>query len=324
MKKVYFKYIESLIFIVIFVGLIYFKINNQTEYLIDFNFGILYYLFLLIVTARVLISFIDNKKLKYIFKSRLVGVIIFVYLIANLMIILTMKEYSYTQFLLLSLEKYKFGAIFASIFGKLYEIMPKSLMLGISAVLIPYMFLYVTGKLIGFYIRLNQKKKTGEYEKIKEDIKEKKEKKKRLKEEIKKKREIELEKLDETIKEDFIDDIKNEIQTRIHKKENKEEIMGQKRSKIYEELLEKHEERKDRKVNSDAEITFIEREQTYPRAYVEISKGLGISLEKLDKAVELVHNKGVKGSRVLAKELELSEDEAERVYIKVRRMRDIK
>ena len=58
--------------------------------------------------------------------------------------------------------------------------------------------------------------------------------------------------------------------------------------------------------------------------HVELAKTLGISIEKLSKAIELIHKIGIKGSGILERELNLSSDDAERVYIKVKKMREYK
>jgi hypothetical protein len=47
MKKVFLKYIESLIFLSIFSVLIMLKLNNENSYLLDFSMGKFFYLFLL-------------------------------------------------------------------------------------------------------------------------------------------------------------------------------------------------------------------------------------------------------------------------------------
>ena len=55
--------------------------------------------------------------------------------------------------------------------------------------------------------------------------------------------------------------------------------------------------------------------------YYQLTKIKGI---KQAKAIELIQKAGVKGSGILVRELKLSNDEAERVYIKVKKMREYK
>jgi len=104
-----------------------------------------------------------------------------------------MKEYTYNEFFLLGIEKFKSGGLFVSLFGKLYTIIPKTGMITILSVSIAFLFLYVFGKVIGFINREIERRKSGEYSINQERKKEEKERLKRVKKEekrIKKERRI--------------------------------------------------------------------------------------------------------------------------------------
>ena len=358
MKKVFLKYIESSIFFLIFSILIMLKLNKDNSYLVDFTLGKFFYLFLLYFLLRTFIAFEQNKMLKEILKTRLNGFVILALLIENLIIILNMKEYTYGEFFLLGIEKFKSGGLFVSLFGKLYTIIPKTGMISILSVSIAFLFLYVFGKVIGFVNREIERRKSGEYSINQERKKEEKERLKRVKKEEKriKKREKDLEGIAKGVnaqsnEEDFMVDIKKEFHTMLQGKARTESLSveEERRRRVQEDIRERHEKNRENK-EEKTEIIFLKEENlidgklfsenkeegfslknyeqknlfTYPNEHLELAKSLGISIEKLAKAIELVHKIGIKGSGILERELHLNSDEAERVYIKVKKMREYK
>ena len=88
MKKVFLKYIESLIFLSIFSVLIMLKLNNENSYLLDFSMGKFFYLILLYFLLRTFIALEQNKMLKEILRTRLNAFVILALLVENLIIIL--------------------------------------------------------------------------------------------------------------------------------------------------------------------------------------------------------------------------------------------
>ena len=357
MKKVFLKYIESLIFLSILSVLIMLKLNNENSYLLDFSMGKFFYLFLLYFLLRTFIALEQNKMLKEILRTRLNAFVILALLIENLIIILNMKEYTYNEFFLLGIEKFKSGGLFVSLFGKWYTIIPKTGMITILSVSIAFLFLYVFGKVIGFINREIEKKKSGEYALGKERRREEKARLKRAKKEEKiiRKRDKDLDDIIDrntpNKEEDFMVDIKKEFHTMLQGKSRTEELSveDERRKRVQEDIRERHEKNRESK-EEKTEIIFLKEENlidgklfsdkkdenislknyeqknlfSYPSEHIELAKNLGISIEKLAKAIELIHKAGVKGSGILERELNLSNDEAERVYIKVKKMREYK
>lgn len=366
MKKNYIKYIESILFLLIFGVLIKLKLSEQNKYLIDFSLGNFFYLTILYLFLRVFIPFVQNKVLREIVKTRLNGFIMLVLFVQNLLIVLDMKEYNYKEFFLLALEKYKTGGLFVSLFGKLYNFIPQKAMVGILVTLIIYFVLYVFGKVIGFIGREKEKRKSGEFYFNKQRKKEEKEimKKTKYEEKKMKKREEELEMIkndgiDSNYLEgqgDFLVDIKKEFQTILNHRDRsdiKEKSMDdEKRKKIQDEIRKRQELKKVYKENEEEEektqIVFMKDETFvqekifednstneepslknyeqknlfYSDEHMELAKTLKISLELLQKAIELVHKEGVKGSGFLQKELNVDSDEAERIYQRVKRLKE--
>jgi len=366
MKKNYFKYIESLLFVFAFVFLIKLKIGESTAYLIDFSLGNFFFLFEIYFFLRIFIPFVQNKILKDILRSRLNSFLVLVLLVINVIITLNIDEYSYENFFIFSIEKFKTGGLFVSLFGKLYELISKNLMLGVSGSLIFFLVLYTFGKIIGFIIREREKRKSGEYYLNKQRQKEEKIRINKAKKEEKKikKREEVLENIEkeEIVPDylegqgDFLVDIKKEFQTILNSKDRHENrdksIDEEKRKKIQDEIRKRHEQKKiNREENEDeekTEIIFIkdneysqgvlfqeenvkmpqknhEKPQSfYPNELIELSNSLEISVEKLQRAIELVHKDGIKGSAILERELRVGNDEAERIYSRVKRLKEYK
>ena len=358
MKKIFLKYIESFFFFLIFSILIMLKLNKENSYLVDFTLGRFFYLVLIYFLLRIFIAFEQNRILKEILRTRLNGFVLLALFAENLIIILNMKEYSYNEFFLLGIEKFKAGGLFVSLFGKLYTIIPKTAMISILSVFIVFLFLYVFGKVIGFINREIGKRKSGEYALEKERKKEEKIKLKRMKKEERRirKKEKDLEEVTEegnvqSSEEDFMVDIKKEFHSMLQGKARNEalSIEEERRRRVQEDIRERHEKNRENK-EEKTEIIFLKEESlidgklfsekndesfslknyeqknlfTYPREHLEIAKNLGISIEKLAKAIELVHKVGIKGSGILERELHLNSDDAERVYIKVKKMREYK
>lgn len=355
MKKDFFKYIEGLIFLLIFIGLIMWKLNKSYSYLAVFSLGKFFYLALIYSFARVFIAFVQNKMLKYILRTRLNALVLLILLIENVTVIFTIENYGYQDFFVTGLEKYNSGALFVSFFGRLYDYIPKNGMLSLLGILISYLFIYVTGKIIGYINRIIEKRKNGEYYRNKEFKKSVKEREKleKLERKTKKRKEKLLETEEESLnssEEDFIVDIKKEFKTMLHHKDEEEKnIIDEKRKKIQEDIRERHELKrthKENNVNEETQITFLKEENlngklfeeekenismknfeqktliTYPIEHVELSKVLGVSLEKLARAIELIHKEGIKGSVILEKELKISSDEAERIYARVKKLKE--
>jgi len=366
MKKNYFKYIESLIFLFMFIFLLKLKIVESTSYLIDFSLGNFFFLFVIYFFLRVFIPFVQNKMLKDILRSRLNSFLLLVLLIVNVIVCLNIEEYSYESFFLYSIEKFKTGGLFVSLFGKLYGLISKNLMLSLSGFLIFILVLYTFGKIIGFVVREREKRKSGEYYINKQRQKEEKDRINKAKKEEKKikKREEVLESIEkeEIVPDylegqgDFLVDIKKEFQTILSSKDRHDNrdknIDDEKRKKIQDEIRKRHELKKsNREENEDeekTEIIFIKNDEFsgetstkeeslktpqnnhekpqrfYPNELIELSNYLEISIEKLQKAIELVHKDGIKGSAILERELRVGSDEAERIYLKVKRLKEYK
>lgn len=360
MRKVLFKYIESLIFLLVFAGMLILKLDSENSYLIEFSFGKFFYLFLVYFLLRIFIALEQNKILKDILRTRLNAFVILTLLVENLIIILNMKQYTYEEFFLLGMEKFKSGGLFVSLFGKLYGMIPKTVMLSILGISIAFLFLYVFGKVIGFINREVSKRKSGEYALNREKRKEEKQRLKRAKKEEKiiQKRERKLDGIDsensnQNNEEDFMVDIKKEFHTMLQGKSRAEarnlSMEEERRRRVQDDIRERHEKNRENKEDK-TEIIFLKEESlidgklfpdkkeesfslknyeqknlfTYPNEHVELAKTLGISIEKLSKAIELIHKIGIKGSGILERELNLSSDDAERVYIKVKKMREYK
>lgn len=267
--------------------------------------------------------------------------IILALLIENIIITLNMKEYTYESFFVTGLEKFHSGGLFVSLFGKLYTIIPKNVMLSILIFMSAFLFLYVFGKIIGFLNRVAENKKNSQYALNKAKSKEEKIKIKQAKKEKKGKKE-ETEEVITEIQEDFMVDIKKEFHSILQGKSRQEARFSpedERRRRIQEGIRERHEQRKNEN-EEKTEIVFLKEndlktEETrinsleqkklssYPNEYVQLAKSLEISVEKLEKAIELVHKFGVRGSGSLAKELNLNSDDAERVYIKVKRLKEL-
>lgn len=346
MKKVLFKYIESLIFLLVFAGMLMLKLDKENSYLVEFSFGKFFYLFLVYFLLRIFIALEQNKILKDILRTRLNAFVILALLVENLIIIFNMKQYTYEEFFLLGMEKFKSGGLFVSLFGKLYKLIPKTVMLSILSISIAFLFLYVFGKVIGFINREISKRKSGEYALNREKRKEEKERLKRAKREEKiiQKREKKLDGLNnenniQNNEEDFMVDIKKEFHTMLQGKSRAEARSlspeEERRKRVQDDIRERHEKNRENKEDK-TEIIFLKEESfslknyeqknlfTYPNEHIELARTLGISIEKLSKAIELIHKVGIKGSGILERELNLNSDDAERVYIKVKKMREYK
>lgn len=364
MKKNYIKFIESFLFLLIFGILIKFKFDEQSKYFVDVSLGNFFYIAIIYFLIKVFIPFVQNKTLKEIFRTRLNGFIMLILLVQNLIVLLNMKEYSYEEFFLLSLEKYKTGGLFVSLFGKIYNFIPKNAMLGILIVLIIYFSLYVFGKLIGFIGREKEKRKNEDFYLNKQKNKEEKIrlKKAKLEEKKIKKREEKFESIEKeeivpsylNEQGDFLVDIKKEFQTILNNKEKNDSkeknIDDEKRKKIQDEIRKRHELKREYKENEEEEktqIVFVKDESYiqekifkdndkeeislknyeqknlfYPHEHIELAKVLGIHIEKLQKAIELIHKDGIKGSGILEKELNVESDEAERIYQRVKKLKE--
>lgn len=384
MEKNILKYIEAIfwgLILSIFVGL---KINKDYGYLVNFTLGKFFYLFLLYFLIKIFVSFVENKALKEIFRTRLNASIIFMALLENLFIILSMKEYNYQDFFVTAIEKFHSGAFFVSLFSKLYKFVPKALMLTMLAVLLSFLTLYVFGKLIGFFIKVIKRYKNGTYRVLKEKKKADKERIKAAKleeKEIKKRNKIrnkiEKEEIVPSYEEeqgDFLIDIKKEFKTIFHakdKNENKEKTIDEEqRKRIHDEMIKRQELRKTNRVNAgptededETEITFIrateeihenvenentykeqqlfennnkEEEQTVLKNYKqqnlvystseqeELAKTLAVPVSYVLRAFELIHTNGLKDSSVLVKEFGVDSDEAERIYTRVKKLKEYK
>ena len=360
MKKNYIKYIESLLFLFATVFLIKSKLSENTGYLIDFSLGSFFYLFVLYFFLRVFIPFVQNKILRDILRTRINSFIILALLVVHTIILLNLGQHDYETFFVVSIEKFNTGGLFVSLFGKLYGIMTKNLMLGLSGVSIFFLVLYTFGKVIGFAIRAKEKRKSGEYYLEKQRNKEEKERIKRAKKEEKKikKRDEVLENIEkeEIIPDylenqgDFLVDIKKEFHTILHSKDrndNREKnIDDEKRKKIQDEIRKRHElkkiSREENEEEDKTEILFVKEEDSIetkesasmrnhehkpsflPNELFELSNSLEIPIEKIQKAVELIHKDGVKGFGILEKELRVSSDDAERIYLRVKRLKEYK
>lgn len=351
MKKNYLKYIESMTFLLLLIILVKSAFFSANGYLIEFSLGNFIYLFIIYLFLRVFIPFVQNKILGDIFRSRLNSLILLLIITINLIIALTINEYNYSSFFVYSLEKLKTGGIFVSLFGKLYTILSKNALITTSGILILFLFLYTFGKIIGFLAREREKRKSGEYYLNKQREKEEKIRLKKANKEEKRirKTEKELEGIEkeEIIPDyledqgDFLVDIKKEFHTMMHKeKDSKNNIMDDdKRKKIQEEIRKRYELKKEIKELQEDEdktkIVFVKEENeqldvkeqrvtSYPNEIIELSNSLNISINKLLKAIDLVHRQGVKGFAVLQKELEVDSDDAERIYMKVKKMKEYK
>ena len=56
---------------------------------------------------------------------------------------------------------------------------------------------------------------------------------------------------------------------------------------------------------------------------MELSKALEVSIEKIQRAVELIHKEGIKGFGILEKELQVDSEQAERIYHRVKKIKAI-
>lgn len=358
MKKNYYKYIEALFFLILFVLLLKYRITENTGYLVQFSLGNFFYLAIIYLFLRVFIPFVSNKILKEILRSRLNSFIIFILLIQNLIIALNLKEHSYEEFFVTALEKFDTGGIFVSLFGKVYSLLSIKVYYSILGTLLFLNFIYTFGKVFGFIAREREKRKSGEYALNKQRKIEEKARLKRAKLEekrIKKRgKDIAFANKDDLVFDssegDFLVDIKNEIHTILSSKEK--DIDGERRRKIKEEIIKRHEENKGHREElgeeEKAEIIFVKEEVLenqklfreeapndnmknyeqknlfYPNEVYELSKALEISIDKIQRAVELVHKEGIKGFGILEKELEVNSDEAERIYHRVKKLKEYK
>ena len=60
----------------------------------------------------------------------------------------------------------------------------------------------------------------------------------------------------------------------------------------------------------------------YTNEVHELSKALEVSIEKIQRAVELIHKEGVKGFGILEKELQVDSEQAERIYHRVKKLKE--
>ena len=154
---------------------------------------------------------------------------------------------------------------------------------------------------------------------------------------------------------DFLEDIKKEFQTILHSKDKSDpkykESEEEKRKRIKEEIILRHEQKKGHREDfgqeEKAEITFVkedffeeqklfeeeEKEKNsmknyeqknlfYPNEVHELSKALEVSIEKIQRAVELIHKEGIKGFGILEKELQVDSEMAERIYHRVKKLKE--
>lgn len=351
MKKNYIKYIESMGFLLLLIILVKSAFFSENGYLIEFSLGNFIYLFIIYLFLRIFIPFVQNKTLGDIFRSRLNSLVVLLLIVVNLIIAITLNDYSYSSFFIYSLETLKTGGLFVSIFGKLYTLLSKNALISISAIIIFFLFLYTFGKIIGFIAREREKRKSGEYYINKQRNKEEKIRLKKANKEEKRirKTEKELEGIEkeEIIPDyledqgDFLVDIKKEFQTIMHKeKDSRNNPMDDdKRRKIKEEIRKRYELKKEIKDSQEEEektkIFFVKEENeyieekeekatTYPNEIIDLSNSLDIPINKLLKAIDLVHRQGVKGFAILEKELQVDSDDAERIYMKVKKMKEYK
>ncbi len=356
MKKNYYKYIEALFFLITFILLIKYRISESSGYLIKFSLGNFFYLALIYLFLRIFIPFVSNKILKEIFRSRLNAFVLFCLLVQNLIVAINLKEHSYEEFFVTALEKFNAGGIFVSLFGKIYSLLPSEVYYSILGVALFLNFIYTFGKVFGFVARERQKRKSGEYALNKQrKIEEKARlKRARLEEKKIKKRGKDMEfvdknSLDSDVTEgDFLVDIKNEFHTILNSKEK--DADSERRKKIKEDIIKRHEENKGYREEvgeeDKAEITFVKeenfeeqrlfKEETqndtmknyeqknlfYTNEVHELSKALEVSIEKIQRAVELIHKEGIKGFGILEKELQVDSEQAERIYHRVKKLKE--
>lgn len=356
MKKNYYKYIEALFFLISFILLLKYRMDESTGYLIKFSLGNFFYLSLIYLFLRIFIPFVSNKILKEIFRSRLNAFVLFCLLVQNLIVALNLKEHSYEEFFVTALEKFNTGGIFVSLFGKIYSLFSSKVYYSILGLVLFLNFIYTFGKIFGFVAREREKRKSGEYALNKQRKIEEKARLKRAKLEEKKikRRGKDIEFVDkdnlmsETSEGDFLVDIKNEFHTILNSKEK--DVDSERRRKIKEEIIKRHEENKGHREETGeeekAEIIFVKEEKFeeqrlfreelknetmknyeqknlfYTNEVHELSKALEVSIEKIQRAVELIHKEGIKGFGILEKELQVDSEQAERIYHRVKKLKE--